>query len=394
MKVELLAPCGDLERLKTAIVYGADAVYLGGKSFSLRSRASNFTNEDIKAGVEFAHSYGKRVYVTVNMIPHNCDFEGLEEYLKILESIGVDGIICASCAIASLIQKKAPKLEVHISTQQTTLNSEAISYWENKKVNRLVLAREVTLENLKEIMKKTKTPIEVFIHGAMCANYSGRCTISNLLTNRDANRGGCAQSCRWNYHLLHNEENLDKELLFSFGSKDMCAVELLEEILKTGVASLKIEGRMKTAYYLANVVKTYRMLIDEFYETGHISEESLEKGKAILFRATNRETCAGFYPGFMERDGQVYNNAVTANQTFAANILSYEEGIAHIEVRNRFRMGDKLVIIRPFKEDVIFTVEDLKDEEGNIVELANKPMQKLQLRVPVEVDPFCFIKLG
>ena len=211
MKTELLAPAGDMARLKTAIIYGADAVYFGGKQFSLRSRASNFTLEDIREAVEFAHGYGRKVYVTVNIIPHNDDFNGLQEYLEKLQEYGVDAIICASQAILTLCKQVAPKLEGHISTQQTTINTAAIEYWQKKKADRVVLGREVSLIQLKEIMNKTDMPIEVFIHGGMCANYSGRCTISNMLTNRDANRGGCAHSCRWNYYLWHDDQLLDRE---------------------------------------------------------------------------------------------------------------------------------------------------------------------------------------
>ncbi|MDO4378502.1 MAG: U32 family peptidase [Erysipelotrichia bacterium] len=395
MPVELLAPAGDLARLKIAVQYGADAVYLGGKQFSLRARASNFSLQDINEAVEYAHKRNCKVYVTVNMIPHDSDFDGLIQYLQQLEQIGVDAIICASKAILSLCKEYAPKMEVHISTQQTTTNLKAVQYWQQSKADRLVLAREVDYANLQVITQNTSMPIEVFIHGGMCANYSGRCVISNLLTNRDANRGGCAQSCRWNYHLYHNDESLDQDdFLFSFGSKDLCAADYIEKLLQTSVASLKIEGRMKTAYYIATVVKAYRNLIDFYQNNGYISTECLDENKKLIQRCSNRESFNGFYPGLPDRNGQIYNNIVTANQSYVANVLNYSNGLATIEVRNYFKTGDKLRLFNPKGQDIYFNVGTMKDINGEIVEIANKPMQKLSIEVPVEVNEFTFITIG
>ncbi len=392
MKVELLAPAGDLERLKVAIEYGADAIYIGGKQFSLRARASNFSLEDIKEAVEYAHQRNRKVFVTVNMIPHNSDFEGLKEYLQQLDEINVDAIICASAAILTMAKELNLKMEVHISTQQTTTNSVAISYWQNKKADRIVLAREVTYDNLKEIMNKTTLPIEVFIHGGMCANFSGRCVISNMLTNRDANRGGCAQSCRWSYHLYHQNKCIDNEdRLLSMGSKDMCAYDYLERLLDINVASLKIEGRMKTAYYIATVVKAYRILIDDYYQNGKISQKALDEAEILFKRGSNRESFSGFYPGIPDINGQIYNNDVQANQSYLANVIDYSDGIATVEVRNYFKLNDRLRIFNPQGEDVYFDVTSLVDLNGETVEIANKPMQVLKMKVPVEVNNFTFI---
>ena len=394
MRTELLAPAGDLERLKIAVRYGADAVYFGGKQFSLRARASNFTLDDIRQAVEFAHGYGTRVYVTVNIIPHNSDFEGLEEYLIKLQEYGVDAIICASQAICDTCKKVSPKLEVHISTQQTTINSAAVSYWQSKGADRIVLGREVTYDEMLMIMDDTTLPIEVFIHGGMCANYSGRCTISNVLTNRDANRGGCAQSCRWNYHLWHDDELLDREdYLMSLGSKDMCTVDYIERLLKANVCSMKIEGRMKTAYYIASIVKGYRQLIDAYYRNGYISDEDISTAQYYMTLASNRDTFNGFYPGIPDKEGQLYNFITTASQTFIANVKSYdpETSEAVIEVRNHFRVNDELVIMNPEGDDVRFTVDKMIDENGEEVEVANKPMQLLKIKVPVKVDEYTFI---
>ncbi len=395
MPVELLAPAGDLARLKIAVEYGADAVYLGGKQFSLRARASNFSLSDIQEAADYAHQRDRKVYVTVNMIPHDSDFDGLVQYLQQLEQIGVDAIICASKAILVLCKEHAPKMEVHISTQQTTTNLKAIQYWQQSNADRLVLAREVDYANLQAITQNTRMPIEVFIHGGMCANYSGRCVISNLLTNRDANRGGCAQSCRWNYHLYHNDESLDQDdFLFSFGSKDLCAADYIEKLLQTSVASLKIEGRMKTAYYIATVVKAYRNLIDFYQSNGYISTECLAENKKLIQLCSNRESFNGFYPGLPDRNGQIYNNIVTANQNYVANVLDYNAGVATIEVRNYFKTGDKLRLFKSKGQDVYFNVGTMKDINGETVEIANKPMQKLLIEVPVVVDKFTFITIG
>ena len=396
MKTELLAPAGDMARLKTAIIYGADAVYFGGKQFSLRSRASNFTLDDIKEAVEFAHGYNRKVYVTVNIIPHNGDFEGLREYLVKLEEFGVDAIICASQAILSLCKKVAPGLEVHISTQQTTINSAALKYWTDKKADRVVLGREVDMRQLRDIAVSAEVPLEVFIHGGMCANYSGRCTISNMLTNRDANRGGCAHSCRWNYHLWHNDELLDrKDYMFSMGSKDMCAAECLNDLLDLEVASLKIEGRMKTAFYIACVVKGYRYLLDCYEKYGSISSQQLAKGQSIIDLGTNRDSFAGFYPGYSIKEGQLYNLTQTASQNFVGNVVEFDSETmeAVIEVRNHFRRNDTLAVMNPYSDDSIFTVEKMTDKDGNDVEIANRPLQLLKIKVPVPVNEYTFLRL-
>jgi len=393
--VELLAPAGDLQRLKVAIMYGADAVYFGSKLFSLRARASNFSLEDIKEAVNFAHSYGKKVYITVNMIPHNDDLEGLKEYLLYLDNIHIDAIIVASKAIMNVAKELNVSYQVHVSTQQTTINHLALNDYANYGVTRLVLGREVNYEQLKSIRENAKLEVEVFIHGGMCANYSGRCTISNLLTNRDANRGGCAHSCRWYYHLYHNNECLDNSNgLLTLGSKDMCAIEWVEKLCQIDVASFKIEGRMKTAYYIANIVKAYRIMIDAYYQDGFIKQEILNDAKLIIEKAANRETFEGFYAGNQLRNGQLYENDVLANQSFVANILSFdlENNEAIIEVRNHFEVNDQLEILRPIGDDIKFVVEKMYDLDGNEIVVANKPLQKLKVKLPCEVNEYCFIR--
>ena len=293
-KIELLAPAGDLQRAKIAIRYGANAVYLGGKRFSLRSRASNFDIPDIKAACDFAKEYGAHIHVTINMIPHNEDIDGIEEYLMQLEEIGVTAVIVASAYIIKIAKKVAPKLEVHLSTQLSSLNSETINIYKEWGVDRVVLGREVSIDDIYKIGQVAALPIETFIHGGMCSNFSGRCTLSNRMTLRDANRGGCAQSCRWKYYLIDNGEKVtDDEVLLSMSSKDLMAHRYVEDMIKANVASLKIEGRMKSEYYIAQVVKTYRKLIDEVYEKGKITEDRLDYYAKEFSKAENRPTADG-----------------------------------------------------------------------------------------------------
>ena len=268
-RVELLAPAGNLEKAKIALMYGADAVYVGGKIFSLRARASNFSKEDLKELCEFARSLNKKVYVTCNIIPHDEDFKLLDEYLVYLNEIGVNAIITSSISVMNKAKTLAPKVEVHVSTQTSITNSLAIDFYESIGATRAVLAREVSIFEIEKIKKNTFLELEVFIHGGMCASYSGRCTLSNYMTSRDANRGGCAHSCRWNYNLIMGKKqiNLPNEY-FNMGSKDLMAIEYIPKLIELGVESLKIEGRMKSVYYIATVVRSYRMLIDDYYENG------------------------------------------------------------------------------------------------------------------------------
>lgn len=395
-KIELLAPAGDLERLKIAVMYGADAVFLGGKKFSLRSRASNFDIEDIAEGVKFANAYGAKIHVTVNMLPHEEDLEGLKEYLMDLERIGVTAIICASPYIAKTAKTYAPKLEVHISTQHSSTNSAAVAYWKKRGMDRVVLARELTLEDVKETVKHSELPIEVFIHGGMCVAYSGRCVLSNHMTGRDANRGGCAQSCRWKYRLFDKDVALhDEEHLFSMSSKDLMAAKFIPDLIKAGVASLKIEGRMKSAYYIATLIKTYRMLIDEVYEKGSIDESRMQWYYQELSKAENRPTGVGFYEGLPTPFGQLYGiNGAGVTQEFIAYVLEYDEqdGTALLEVRNHFAAHSEVEIFGPTITTTSFVIGDLYDKEGEKVEVANKPMQILKTKLPVKAQAHAMIR--
>ena len=297
-KIELLAPAGNLEKAKIALLYGADAVYVGGKSFSLRARASNFTITDIRELCNFAHGLNKKVYVTMNIIPHDEDLNELEKYLKDIDNCGVDAIITSSLYIIKTCEKVAPRIERHVSTQMSITNSNTINHWKQMNVSRVVLARENTLEEIKYIANNTYLELEVFIHGGMCSSYSGRCVLSNHMTDRDANRGGCAHSCRWNYHLYEGSKKLNKKNQFyNIGSKDLMAIRFIPDLIDLNVASLKIEGRMKSTYYLATVVGCYRKIIDLYYENGTIKEEEFIWFEREIAKAENRLTSTGFYNG-------------------------------------------------------------------------------------------------
>lgn len=395
-KIELLAPAGDLDRLKIAILYGADAIYLGGKKFSLRSRASNFDIEDIAEGVRFAKAHGASIHVTVNMLPHEEDLEGLEEYLRDLERIGVTAVICASPFIAMSAKRVAPKLEVHISTQHSSTNSAAVAYWKEKAMDRVVLARECTLDDIKTTAKSAVLPLEVFIHGGMCISYSGRCVLSNHMTGRDANRGGCAQSCRWKYRLYRNDEQLhDDEDMFSMSSKDLMAAKFIPELIEAGIASLKIEGRMKSAYYIATLIKTYRMLIDEVYDKGRIEDKRMQWYYNELAKAENRPTGIGFYAGMPQPSAHLYGvNGAGVTQEFIAYVLAYDENtqIATLEVRNNFSPNSEVEIFGPHIETTSFMMKDLFDKDDQRIEVANKPMQILTTKLEVRAEPHAMIR--
>lgn len=395
-KIELLAPAGDLERLKIAVLYGADAVYLGGKQFSLRSRASNFELRDIAEGVKFANAHGAHVHVTVNMLPHEEDLHGLKEYLMELEHIGVTAIIAASPHIAKTAKIYAPSLEVHVSTQHSSTNSSAANYWKAKGMDRVVLAREVTLAQIQDTAKHTDVPLEVFIHGGMCISYSGRCVLSNNMTGRDANRGGCAQSCRWKYRLYEGKRQLHDDVhLFSMSSKDLMAAKYIPALIKAGIASLKIEGRMKSAYYIATLIKTYRMLIDELYEKGEISDTRMQWYYHELAKAENRPTGNGFYEGMPPSAGNLYGvNGAGVTQEYIAYVLAYDDDtqIATLEVRNNFRAYMKAEVFGPSIPATPFQLEELYDEEGNYLEVAKTPMQIIKTHVPIRMEKNAMIR--
>lgn len=395
-KIELLAPAGDLERLKTAILFGADAVFIGGKQFSLRSRASNFDLATIQEAVNFAHQHNSRVHVTVNMIPHQDDLEGLDEYLIALDAIGVDAIIVASVYILKRAKALTKNFEIHISTQYSITNSKTIQFYKKLGADRVVLARENSLSELKLLKEHSSLPLEVFIHGGMCVNYSGRCTLSNYMTLRDANRGGCAQSCRWKYEIFDQKTTIsDEKVLFSMSSKDLNAIDVLPDLIKMGIASLKIEGRMKTEYYIATIVSAYRRAIDDLYKGSLTSDAVVLAAKRELLNAENRETFSGFYLSQPNRSGHLYGvNGANVNQNFVAKVLNYDAttNLATLEIRNHFSKGDRLEVFGPTLKPTSFVSQKMINSDNEITHRFFKPMEVVLLEVPFVVNEGDFVR--
>lgn len=386
MKPELLAPAGDLEKLKIAIMYGADAVYIGGTNFSLRARSSNFEIDDIKEACEFAHENNAKIYVTANILPHNADLEGLTEYLTDLLRVGVSAVICASPAIIKVANEVG--IEVHLSTQASTTNSLSIKFWEEQNVKRIVTARELSLKEVTEVKKNSSLDIEMFIHGGMCVAYSGRCTLSNHMTDRDANRGGCAHSCRWNYKFI-SDTQIDAETPFSMSSKDLSAIEYITNLIDIGIDSLKIEGRMKSIHYIATIVGTYRRLIDEYTETGKID---IEYYKKEIEKAENRQASIGFYEGDPGVEQHLYNmRSEKPTQTFIGLVMDYSDGYAVIEERNKFHKGVLAEVYGPniHKE---FIIEEIIDSKGDLIDVARHPKELLKIKIPFKVSKYDMIR--
>jgi putative protease len=390
-KPELLAPAGNLEKLKIAIIYGADAVFIGGKKFSLRSRASNFEIEDIKEACDFAHKYGKKIHVTTNILPHNDNSNGLKEYLIELENAGVDAVICASPVVVETA-KQYTNLEIHISTQMSTTNSETANFWMEEGAKRVVLARELSLKEIRAFKYNTKADLEVFIHGGMCVSYSGRCTLSNNMTDRDANRGGCAHSCRWNYDLYNGDTLLNDKMYFAMSSKDLQTVRYISDLIDIGVDSLKIEGRMKSVHYIATVVSVYRKLIDQICD-----EQEFDLPKYILEikKAENRLTSHGFMEGMTSIDQQLYNmRSEIPSQEFIGLVYDYdpETAIATVEQRNYFLPGDIVEVFSPNFDPLKFKVEEIMDKDGVVLDAARHPKQILKIFIPFKVSKYDMIR--
>lgn len=391
-KIELLAPAGNLEKLKIAYLYGADAVYAGGKYFSLRARASNFDLEDIKKASQIAQELGKKFYVTMNIVPHDGDLENLEEYLRYLESVNVTGIIVSSLYIANVSKRVSPKLERHLSTQDSVNNSLAIKYYEGKGFSRVVLARETSISEIRKIKDKTKIQLEVFIHGGMCTSFSGRCMLSNYLTQRDANRGGCAHSCRWNYDVYDEDLQKTKSYL-NIGSKDLCAINYISDLIDINVDSLKIEGRMKSLYYIAVVVRTYRKLIDRIYELKKLNQ-SITKEELIVFeneilKAENRETSCGFMKGMVSLKEQLYNSPLdNPTKDFLGIVIDYDGEYVTLEQRNYFTEGTTVEFFGPDMENKTFVIGKITDTKGNVLDACRHPLEIVRFALPFAVKKY------
>lgn len=395
-RVEVLAPAGDLDKLITAINYGADAVFMAGEEFGLRTASKNFSNEQIVEALNYAHDRGKKLYITMNIIAHNADFAKLDSYVEFLDSIGVDGVIVADPGIFMRIKQKAPNLEQHISTQASITNADTVNFWYSQGVRRVVLARELSIDEIKGIRANIPDDmeLEVFVHGAMCISYSGRCLLSNYFTHRDANKGDCAQSCRWKYRLVEEtrpgeyypiEEN--ERGTFIFNSKDLCLIDYIDQLIEAGVNSLKIEGRVKTQFYVATVVRAYRLAVDAYYN-GEYNQELKEFLFEEIKKASYRDFTTGFMFGKPGDEEQNYDSsAYIRGYDFLGIVLDYDEENkeATIEQRNKFIVGDLIESFGPYKEIHEFKIDYIKDEDGNLVDYANKAKQIVKINVPCKL---------
>ena len=386
--IELLAPAGDLEKLKFAFLYGADAVYIGGQNYSLRANAKNFSLLDIEKGVSFAHSLNKKVYVTVNIIFHDEDIIGLEEYLKKLDDIGVDAIIVSDLYVVKLAKILKLNLEVHLSTQSSVLNENAALFYKKLGVKRLVLAREASKDDIKKIKETTGVDLECFVHGAMCTSFSGRCVLSNVVTNRDANRGGCAQVCRFTFLC-------DEEPCFSMTSKDLNMIENIEEMLKIGVNSFKVEGRMRGIYYIATVILSYRRIIDKIL-SHTLTDKDKEYYLKVLNRCANRESKPQFFDGVPDKSGQYFlGRQEVSNQDFLGLVLDYDEinKIVKLEQRNYFKVGDEVEFFGPNMETFSYKIHTIENELHEKIEIANHPNMIVYLKVDKSLKKFDMMRL-
>ena len=387
-KIELLVPASSLEVLKIAVIFGADAVYIGGEAFGLRAKAKNFSHEDMKQGIAFAHEYGVKVYVTVNILAHNRDLEGVREYLQELKEIGPDALIIADPGIFMYAKEICPEIERHISTQANNTNYETYRFWYNLGAKRVVSARELSLEEIREIRAHIPDDMEIetFIHGAMCISYSGRCLLSNYFTGRDANQGACTHPCRWKYAVV--EEKRPGEYLpvyenergtYIFNSKDLCMIEHIPELIDAGIDSFKIEGRMKTALYVATVARTYRKAIDDYLESPELYKKNMDWYKEQISNCTYRQFTTGFFFGKPDETTQIYDsNTYVKEYTYLGIVGSVDEhGRYRIEQRNKFSVGEKIEVMKPNGENRTVTVRAIVDEEGNTMESAPHPQQVL-----------------
>lgn len=402
-KVELLAPAGDLNKLKTAINYGADAVYLGGESFGLRKASKNFTMEEIAEGVKYAHDRGKKVHVTLNIIPHNKDIVGVEDYVRELYNIGVDALIVADPGMIMKVQEAEPRMNIHISTQGSVTNSSTVKFWDKMGAERVVLARELSLEEIKGIIEDTnnEVQIETFAHGAMCMSYSGRCLLSNYMTGRDANMGDCSQACRYKYHLVEEKRPGEyfpieehEEGTFIMNSKDLCMIQDVHKLIEAGITSLKIEGRVKSEYYLATIIRTYRMAIDSYYadpENYEFDPYLLEEVKKV----SHRDFTTGFYFGQANQDSQVYEtNSYIRGYDFIGLVLEYDEKtkIATVKQRNRIFKGEEIEIFGPGIRQIDQTITEMYDKNDKEIEVANRALQIFKIKVDEKIQPGYMIR--
>lgn len=404
-KPELLIPASSLEVLKTAVIFGADAVYIGGEAFGLRAKAKNFSPEDMKAGIEFAHERDVRVYVTANILAHNNDLEGAREYFKELKELKPDALIISDPGMFMIAQEVCPEIEIHISTQANNTNYQTYKFWWQQGAKRVVSARELSLKEIKEIRNNIPEEMEIesFIHGAMCISYSGRCLLSNYFTGRDANQGACTHPCRWKYSVV--EEKRPGEYLpvyenergtYIFNSKDLCMIEYIPEIIDAGIDSLKIEGRMKTALYVACVARTYRKAIDDFFESEEKYRENMQWYREEISKCTYRQFTTGFYFGKPDENTQIYDNNTYVNDYVYLGIIDQidERGLARFEQRNKFCVGDSIEIMKPDGRNIKTKVLAMYNAEGEAVESCPHSKQTLYVELSEKPQIYDIIRVN
>ena len=400
---ELLIPANNLEVLKIAVMYGADAVYIGGEAFGLRAKAKNFTSEDMKEGIEFAHEHGVKVFVTANILAHNSDLNGVRRYMEELKEIKPDALIIADPAIFTIAKEVCPEIEIHISTQANNTNYGTFNFWYGLGAKRVVTARELSLREIKEIRENIPKDheIETFIHGAMCISYSGRCLLSSFMAHRDANRGACTHPCRWKYAVV--EESRPGEYMpvyenergtYIFNSKDLCMIEHIPEMMEAGIDSFKVEGRMKTALYVATVARTYRMAIDDYKKSQEYYQSRIPFYKSEIAKCTYRQYTTGFFFGKPDENTQIYDSNTYVKEYTYLGIVDgvNEKGLYHIEQRNKFSVGEVIEVMKPDGRNLEVAVKRIVDDKGKDMESAPHPKQQLYIDLGVELEQFDILR--
>ena len=403
-KPELLVPASSLEVLKVAVAYGADAVYIGGEMYGLRAKAKNFSKEDMEEGIRYAHQHGKRVFVTANITAHNKDLDGVRQYFYELNEMKPDALIISDPGVFAIAKQVCPGIEIHISTQANNVNYMTYLFWQQQGAKRVVSARELSLEEIKEIRKNIpdNLEIETFVHGAMCISYSGRCLLSNYFTGRDANLGACTHPCRWKYYIM--EENRPGEYLpveenergtYIFNSKDLCMIEHIPDLVEAGVDSFKIEGRMKTALYVADVARTYRQAIDDYFQSPGLYKSHLDYYMQEISKCTYRQFTTGFFYGPASHDAQIYdNNTYVQGYTYLGiSGKTTSDGYTPLVQKNKFCIGDTVEIMKPSGEDITASVKDMRDSNGTHIESCPHPGQEIEVLFDGKTDEMDIIRI-
>ncbi len=401
--IELLIPASSLEVLKVAVMFGADAVYIGGEAFGLRAKAKNFSLEEMKEGVEFAHAHDVKVYVTANILAHNKDLDGAREYFEELKQVGMDALIISDPGMFTIAKEVLPDVDIHISTQANNTNYATFNFWYKMGARRVVTARELSLEEIKTIRKNIPDDLEIetFIHGAMCISYSGRCLLSSFMAGRDANQGACTHPCRWKYSVV--EESRPGEYMpvyenergtFIFNSKDLCMIEHIPELVEAGIDSFKIEGRMKTALYVATVARTYRLAIDDYLRDPEYYRSRIPFYKSEISKCTYRRYTTGFFFGKPDKDTQIYDSNTYEHEYTYLGIAGdcNGDGLYSVEQRNKFSVGETIEVMKPDGTNIECSVIEIKDDEGNSMECAPHPKQKLWINLGTKLDRYDILR--